>query len=126
MSRNAPINFLTKLQNDEFNGHLTREDGSSFTVGHAIKTALFSRFPGEELAIEEQQDRFWLARDIVNACKKDGLLEMDTKDRALCKKLVGKAWAPLVAGQVAELLDDVKPHKEADKECPKPKGPSSK
>ena len=105
MSRNLPINFLTRLQNDEFSGFLMREPDVPMTVGHAVKTALFSRFTGEELPIDEQQDRFWLARDIVMACKGDGILEVSVKDRELCKKLVGKTWAPLVSGQVAEILD---------------------
>lgn len=78
------------------------EDGAAAdaTVGVACVAALLNDNTGSQTA-EEKARRFVLAQRIASG----GNLDLSAEDTALCKKVVGNMYSPLVVGRVFEAID---------------------
>lgn len=81
---------------------MRKEDKTLFTLNDAVQTALLSSYQDETIDGVEKSKRFWLAKRI-NDNRKDPTLTAD--EVALIKKLVAKAFNPLVVGRTWEMLD---------------------
>lgn len=82
---------------------MKKEDKSSLTLEEVATTALLSSYQDEQaLDGVEKNKRFWLAKKIHDK-PKDPVLTAD--EIALIKRLVAKAYNPLVVGQAWTLLD---------------------
>lgn len=82
---------------------MKRQDEKPFLLVDACQEALLATFPDEgQLAGTEKVQRFVLALKIA-----DGLLpvEVSIEEAAEMKKLVAKAYGPLVVGRVWEIFD---------------------
>ena len=82
------------------------EDGSpekgAFTLGQAAIRALTSPYPDEQnLAAEEKFKRAELAERIY----KNPNLTLTAEETALVKKLIGKAYAPIIVLRAWPMLD---------------------
>jgi len=105
----------------DFTKRLTNLDGSPVTdtegkplakpptLGSICESALLSQFADERdatgketIEAREKYERWKLAAKI-NAATKD--LALTAEELALVKKLVGKAYGPLIVGQVWTMLD---------------------
>lgn len=88
----------------------TPECERPFTLGRAAATALFASYPDEEagprsagqaIAADEKVKRARLAMDIING----GQHDLKAEDVVLIKKVVGKAFPPLVVMRIWDALD---------------------
>lgn len=71
------------------------------TIGKLIVDALMAQYPDEtSLSGEEKLKRFELAQVAHKANGQD----VSVEDAALIKKLIGKAYGPLVVGRVYALI----------------------
>jgi hypothetical protein len=79
--------------------------GKTITVGVMASRALNLSFPDEDkLPAEEKVQRFTLACRVLRS--KDGLpVDLVAEDIALVKKCVGKAFGPLIVGQVFPVFE---------------------
>lgn len=77
------------------------KDGETiYTLGHVSTNALIVTHVDERIDGEEKVKRFMLA------CKTKGpAVTLTAEEIALIKKLVGKAYGPLVVGRAWALLD---------------------
>jgi hypothetical protein len=76
-------------------------------MGKAARTALYAALPDEQqLSGEEKDRRGELARSIRAATAGDFKLKLE--DLALIKKLIGKAYGPLIVNGAWRLLDPPK------------------
>jgi hypothetical protein len=72
------------------------------TLGEAVATALLANYADEQnLSGEEKVKRFLLAVKVHNATE----LGLTSDEITLIKKLVAKAFAPLVVGRIWAILD---------------------
>ena len=63
-------------------------------------------YPDEQnLDGTEKVRRYKLALEIHGAAGNDGLMEIQPEDIALCKKLIGKGYPVLIAGQAIPMLE---------------------
>ena len=77
------------------------EEGKDVILTTVACNALLSGFPDEQaLPGEEKVKRFVLAEKIFK-----GATEFTAEEVALVKKLIGKAYTPLVVGRAFEILD---------------------
>ncbi|MCC6172080.1 MAG: hypothetical protein IT481_08630 [Gammaproteobacteria bacterium] len=94
------IDFTVVLQ--DLDGQPMQNGGKAMTLGDTVAHALLSPYAGEEsIAGEEKIRRFELARKLRGAVDP----ALTAEDVALIKKLVAKAFAPLVVGRVWEIVD---------------------
>jgi hypothetical protein len=81
------------------------DGGRTMTLRIASEVALLSNFPDEPaLATEAKSERFWLAERI----HRPGAADLSAEEVALLKRLIGKAYPPLVVGRAIQLLDPKK------------------
>jgi hypothetical protein len=86
----------------DLDGKPLQNAGVDMTLGETATHALLAHYEGERnLGDDEKLKRFLLAAKIRQA--KDAKLTAD--EIALIKKLVAKAFAPLVVGRVWEIID---------------------
>jgi hypothetical protein len=71
------------------------------TLGYVCLFALQLMAPGEDIPLAAKVERFKLAVRLARG----GDVSLTAEDVALLKRLIGKAWAPLVVGRALEVLD---------------------
>jgi hypothetical protein len=77
-------------------------DGPNMTLGRAAIEALLAQFQDETgITGEEKLKRFDLAMRVRN----DACGDFPIDDISMIKKLIGKAYGPLVCGQAWKMLD---------------------
>lgn len=77
-----------------------------FTLGAACCTALLNPFSDEQnLDPKEKFNRYKLAQKISDGGERD----LSVEDVATLKKLIGKAFPPLVVGRCYDILDPESP-----------------
>lgn len=96
----------------DFSKPITQIDGTTplrddkqaiYSLGDVAETALLTSYQDEgNLDGVEKNKRFWIAKKIHDQ-RKDPVLTAD--EIALIKKLIAKAYNPLVTGQAWTLLD---------------------
>ena len=92
----APINNLDGTA-------MRKDDKTVLTLEEVASTALLSSYQDESnLDGVEKNKRFWLAKKIHDQ-RKDPVLTAD--EIALIKRLIAKAYNPLVVGQAWTILD---------------------
>jgi hypothetical protein len=91
----APIKAL--------DGQPLMQDGKPVTLASVASGVLLMAFPdeGQTLSADEKIQRFRLAEKVVGG----GERELKVEDIALIKKLVAKAYGPLVVGRVFDLIE---------------------
>ena len=96
------VDFAAPINN--FDGTPMRKDDKTIlTLEETVTTALLSSYPDEQsLDGVEKNKRFWLAKKIHDQ-RKDPVLTAD--EIALIKRLIAKAYNPLVVGQAWTILD---------------------
>lgn len=97
----------------KFQSGLTK--GKPFILRKAcVNVLLMTEIDGagrpKELKGEEKVERFELAKEIH---KSAGLVDLQSEQIALLKKLIARAYGPLTVGQAWQVLD---PHEAAEKE----------
>ena len=99
------VNFgapITDLRGEIING----PDGKMFTLGKVAVEALSATYKDEaegktQLSGEEKVKRFKLAVIAVG----EEVADVSVEDIATMKKLIGKAYPPLVVGRAYEILE---------------------
>lgn len=82
---------------------MQKDDKTTLSLEEVATTALLSSYPDEQnLDGVEKNKRFWLAKKIHDQ-RKDPVLTAD--EIALIKRLIAKAYNPLVVGQAWTILD---------------------
>ena len=96
------IDFATPIK--QLDGEPMRKDDKQiFTLNDAVQNALLATYQDEpNLDGVEKSRRFWLAKKI-NDQRKDPPVTSD--EIALIKKLIAKAFNPLVVGRAWDMLD---------------------
>lgn len=95
------INFDTVLR--DLKGEPLRETpNTDMTLAAACSSALLNPYPDEQnLDPKEKMRRYRMAVKIADG----GECDLSVEEIADLKKLVGKAFAPLVVGRVYDILD---------------------
>ncbi len=100
-SSSASAIDFTQILTD-LDGKPVKNSEIEVTLGAAATHALLTPFPDEQnLSGEEKVKRFLLATKVREA--KDVKLTIDELN--MIKKLVGKAYAPLLVGRIWEIID---------------------
>lgn len=80
-------------------------DAQRATLGRVVRAALYAGFPDEQnLSLDEKLKRGDLAMTITGATD----INLKAEDIALMKKVVGKAYGPLIVWAVVRELDPAK------------------
>ena len=88
------IDFSAAIK--DFDGDAVKDGDKEATLGRVACTALLASYADEQnLPAEDKVKRFRLAE----IAAKGGAQEMKVDDVALMKKLIGKAFAPLIVGR---------------------------
>lgn len=96
------VNFAAPINNLDGTA-MRKEDKTVLTLEEVASTALLSSYQDESnLDGVEKNKRFWLAKKIHDQ-RKDPVLTAD--EIALIKRLIAKAYNPLVVGQAWTILD---------------------
>lgn len=89
----------------DLKGKPVNEDGKPLTLGSIACQAILMNYPDEQnLEGKEKVRRFTLAMQMVS----EGESDMGIEDLALVKKLIAKAYGPLVVGRAYEIIDGPK------------------
>lgn len=88
---------LKKLSGDE----LKDSDGKTLTLKWACTEALLGHYPKEDIDGTEKMARFILAKRISEG----GDIELKAEEITKLKKLVALNFAPLIVGQVWQMID---------------------
>ena len=81
----------------DLNGEILKDGDKPLVLGIIVVNALMGVYPDEQnLDGSEKVRRYRLATSIYGA---EGPLDVAAEDIAMCKKLVGKGFSTLVAGQ---------------------------
>ncbi len=87
----------------DFAGEVLRDGDKPLVLGVVAVNALMGIYPDEQnLEGAEKVRRYRLAISIHSA---DGALDVPAEDIAMCKKLIGKGFSTLVAGQAIPMLE---------------------
>jgi hypothetical protein len=79
-----------------------KDGDNDVTLGSVSCTALLATYPNEtDLSGDEKVKRYRLAL----AASEGGEQEIKVEDAALLKKLIAKAYAPLVVGRAYEIIE---------------------
>lgn len=98
------IDFSAVLKGIDGTAPIKDEAGKDFTLGSAVLVALLASFPDDrEISGTQKASRFKLALRV----EKGGCLEVTSDEVVEMKKVVGKAYAPLVVGRAYEVLDPI-------------------
>lgn len=99
------ITFSQKLV--QLDGSDILDAGSPMTLGKACVAALCATFQDEtNLPGLEKFERYILASKITDAEKAGLAIELSAAEAEKLRTLCGKAYAPLVAGQVWKILSE--------------------
>jgi hypothetical protein len=83
-------------------GEEIKDDGKPFLMSAAITNALLSAFPDEkDISGDEKVKRFLLATRLHG----QDSIDLSADEVVLCKRLVAKAYNPLVVGQAWAVLE---------------------
>lgn len=94
------INFDTLIT--DLKGEPIKENGKDFTLGDAAQVALLSPYADErDLDGKAKVERFMVATTAALGGEQD----VTAEDVALIKKLIGKAYGPLVVGRAYEIIE---------------------
>jgi hypothetical protein len=94
------VDFDTVLR--DLKGTAIKDGDGEFTLGAASATALLSPYPDEQnLDPKDKVRRYKLATKIADG----GEVDLSIEEIADLKKLIGKAFPPLVVGRAYEILD---------------------
>jgi hypothetical protein len=94
------IDFSSAIK--DFDGDAVKDGDKDATLGRVACTALLASYADEQnLPAEDKVKRFRLAE----IAAKDGAQEMKVDDVALMKKLIGKAFAPLIVGRAFDIIE---------------------
>src|SRR6516164_2901594 len=86
----------------DLDGDAVKDGEKDATLGRVACTALLVSYADEQnLAAEDKVKRFRLAEIAANG----GAQEMKVEDVALIKKLIGKAFAPLVVARAYDIIE---------------------
>ncbi len=95
------IDFKRPLCN--FTGDVLLDGDKPLVLGVVTTSALMGIYPDEQnIEGGEKVRRYNLAMSIHSA---DGALDLPAEDIAMCKKLIGKGFSTLVAGQAIPMLE---------------------
>ncbi len=87
----------------DFRGDVLKHGDQPLVLGLVAVNALMGIYPDEQnLEGGEKVRRYRLAMSIYAA---DGPLDVPAEDIAMCKKLIGKSFSTLVAGQAIPMLE---------------------
>jgi hypothetical protein len=87
----------------DFSGEILRDGDKPLVLGVVAVNALMGIYPDEQnIDGSEKVRRYRLATSIYGA---DGPLDVPAEDIAMCKKLIGKGFSTLVAGQAIPMLE---------------------
>ena len=87
----------------DFAGGVLKEGDKPLVLGVVAVNALMGVYPDEQnLEGSEKVRRYKLASSIYGA---DDPLDVPAEDIALCKKLIGRGFSTLVAGQAIPMLE---------------------
>jgi hypothetical protein len=87
----------------DFSGEILRDGDKPLVLGGVAVNALMGVYPDEQnLDGGEKVHRYRLATSIYGA---NGPLDVPVEDIAMCKKLIGKGFSTLVAGQAIPMLE---------------------
>jgi hypothetical protein len=96
------VNFNEPITN--LNGETLEDEGGEITLGRVASNALLASFPDEkDVSGETKAKRFKIAMKA-----QEGQVDVSVEDVAEIKKLVGKAYGPLVVGRVYDILEGAK------------------
>lgn len=96
------IDFDTKITG--LRGETLKDGEQDFTLASAACTALLSVFDDErDLDAKTKISRYKLAMKIVEA--NGAGVDLSVEEVSDVKKLIGKAFAPLIVGRAFEILD---------------------
>jgi hypothetical protein len=94
------IDFSAAIK--DFDGDAVKDGDKEATLGRVACTALLASYADEQnLSAEDKVKRFRLAE----IAAKGGAQEVKVDDVALMKKLIGKAFAPLIGGRAYDLIE---------------------
>jgi hypothetical protein len=94
------INFAQELKT--LSGETINRGEATLKLSHVCCDALFAQFEDEKnLSGDEKAKRFVIATKVHDAT----LIDLEIEEIALLKKLVGKAFAALIVGQVYQMFD---------------------
>lgn len=95
------IDFNIELKN--MDGEVLRDGDKVLTLGAASINALMSTYPDEKnVSGEDKLKRYDLSLRIKNS---DISSDYKSEEITLIKKLIGKAFTPLVVGQAYKILE---------------------
>ena len=98
------VDFSAKLL--DIKGEEIKDGNDVLTLGAASCTALLATFPGEQdLDGASKVKRFRLAEKAV----KGSIQELTIEDVAELKRLLGKAFGPLVVGRAYDIIEPPTP-----------------
>jgi hypothetical protein len=94
------IDFSAAIK--DLDGDAVKDGDKDATLGRVACTALLASYADEpNLPAEDKIKRFRLAE----IAAKGGAQEMKVADVALMKKLIGKAFAPLIVGRAFDIIE---------------------
>ena len=94
------IDFSAAIK--DFDGDAVKDGDKEATLGRVACTALLASYADEQnLPAEDKIKRFRQAETAA----KGGAQEMKVDDVALMKKLIGKAFAPLIVGRAFDIIE---------------------
>lgn len=95
------------LQLKDLDGNVIKEKDKEVTLCTVALSALMMSYEDErQLTGKEKADRYQLAMKIN---KRPGEVDVTAEQLAMVKMVIGKAFGPLVVGQVYELLEQDRP-----------------
>jgi len=87
----------------DFSGDVLKDGDNPLVLGVVAVNALMGIYPDEQnLDGSEKVRRYKLATSIYSA---DGPIDVPIEDIALCKKLIGRGFSTVVAGQAIPMLE---------------------
>ncbi len=98
------INIHAPFKN--LDGTIMTNNDKELQLKDVLVESLLAAFKDEEtLTGEEKAKRYQLAMSVYNTNGEEGLnFDMKVEDVAMVKKLIGKAYLPLIVGQAYEML----------------------
>lgn len=77
-------------------------DGNEFTLAIACVNALLAQYADEQASGDEKMQRWTLARKLWRAAE----VSVTSEEIVMLKKLVGRAFSPIVVGRVYEMMEN--------------------
>lgn len=86
-------------------GFLVKQVVVPLIAAALVSTALLYVFPDDASGADEKTTRYKLAKRVQDAFTAKGDVELSVEEIVAIKVVVGKLWAPLVVGQIVEVLE---------------------